>query len=225
MTLDIPCESNQLDVICGVDEAGKGAVLGPLVIAGVACADEGDCEGFGFRDSKLLSAGKREELFSLIASRFRVAFSSVPPDEIDLRRTHETMNELLAAEHAGVILQLQARRAYVDACDVNSARYGIAVRGHCGHQCDIIAEHRADTRYPVVSAASIVAKVMRDRAIDKLRAEYGNIGSGYPSDPATVAFLSSYIDENRCPPACARRSWKTVAVMMDALGQSVLSDF
>lgn len=225
MTLDIPCESNQLDVICGVDEAGKGAVLGPLVIAGVACACEDECEGFGFRDSKLLSAKRREELFSLITNRFKVAFSSIEPGEIDLRRTRENMNELLAAEHANVISKLQAQRAYVDACDVNAARYGIAVQGHCCHHCDIIAEHRADTRYQVVSAASIVAKVIRDRAIDELREEYGDFGSGYPSDPATISFLSSYITENRCPPACARRSWKTVALMMDALGQSTLSDY
>ena len=91
--------------------------------------------------------------------------------------------------------------------------------------CEIVSEHHADITYPVVSAASIVAKVTRDREITKLAKKFGEIGSGYPSDPITIAYLSSYIDEHRLPPPIARKSWKTVTMMLTEKSQSSLSAF
>ncbi|MDD1695630.1 MAG: ribonuclease HII, partial [Methanoregula sp.] len=83
----------------------------------------------------------------------------------------------------------------------------------------------ADEKFPVVSAASIIAKVTRDRAIASLAKKYGTIGSGYPSDPVTIRFLNTYIDEHRVPPPIARRSWKTISAILSKRSQSSLADF
>lgn len=135
------------------------------------------------------------------------------------------MNSCVARAHAEVIQKLAPRTAYVDACDVNPFRYAETVRSHLIVPCEIVSEHHADSTYPVVSAASIIAKVTRDREIAKLAKKYGTIGSGYPSDPVTIAYLSAYIDEHHSPPPIARRSWKTVSAMLAKKSQSNLSAF
>jgi ribonuclease HII len=94
-----------------------------------------------------------------------------------------------------------------------------------GISAEVVSEHKADARYAVVGAASIVAKVTRDRIIDELRAEFGEIGSGYPSDAKTVSFLKEYIREHGVPPTCARKSWQTVTDIMSKSAQKNLFDF
>jgi ribonuclease HII len=225
ISIDIFCVSNLSIVICGVDEAGKGAVLGPMVVAGVACKDAAFCEGRGWRDSKLLTPARREVLYEEIRSACRVSVVCISSAEIDTLRTETGMNEIVARAHARVISALQPARGYVDACDVNARRYGERVTAHLTHPCAVIAEHKADRTYPIVAAASIVAKVTRDRAISGLRDEYGDLGSGYPSDATTLAFLETYIRERGSPPACARRSWKTVGYILERQMQKTLFDF
>ncbi len=145
--------------------------------------------------------------------------------EIDEIRTGITMNVCVARAHAQVIDRLSPSVAYVDACDVNAFRYADMVKGFLDQSCEIVSEHHADQTFRVVSAASIVAKVTRDRAIRTLSKKYGNIGSGYPSDPVTIAFLSEYFDEHKCPPPIARKDWKTVTTMIAQKQQSRLSEF
>ena len=94
--------------------------------------------------------------------------------------------------------------AYVDACDVIAERYGHMVTNFLGCECRVVAEHHADESFPLVSAASIVAKVIRDREIEALAAKYGDIGSGYPSDQRTVDYLSAVIQHSGKPPVFAR---------------------
>ena len=212
-------------MICGVDEAGKGSVLGPMVIAGVGVRSLDLIDGLGLRDSKQLSPEERERLFAVIKKKCRVATVVIPAEEIDAIRREMTMNACVARAHAAVIARLDAETAYVDACDVNPFRYAEMVRVHLPAACEIVSEHHADSTYPVVSAASIVAKVTRDKEITKLAKKYGKIGSGYPSDPETVAYLVSYIDEHRASPPIARKSWKTVSTLLARKSQSSLSSF
>jgi len=89
----------------------------------------------------------------------------------------------------------------------------------------LVSEHAADRNHPVVGAASIVAKVIRDRAIAELAAEHGEIGSGYPSDPVTVAYLREYLRNRRVPPPFARSSWATTRSLVGELGQTRIADF
>jgi ribonuclease HII len=190
-------------VICGVDEAGKGSVLGPMVIAAVGISSEDILEGIRVRDSKLLSAKERERLYKIIKKKCQVATVRLDAQQIDIMRRDMTLNEAVARSHAQVIIKLSPDYAYLDACDVNTFRYAEMVKNHLVQPCEIISEHHADEKFPVVSAASIIAKVTRDRAIATLAKKYGTIGSGYPSDPVTIHFLNSYIDEYRVPPPIA----------------------
>ncbi len=211
--------------MCGVDEAGKGAVLGPMVVAGVACDDQAVLEAWGVRDSKALTPGRREALFEKIRGSYPFEAVVISAKEIDSLRRTQTMNVIVAQAHASVINRLQPDHAIVDACDVNPLRYRAMVAAGLQKPCDILSEHRADNTHRIVAAASIVAKVLRDRAVRDLAEEFGEIGSGYPSDPATCAYLEGYIAAHGSPPACARTSWKTVTTLMDRRSQASLFDF
>jgi ribonuclease HII len=212
-------------VICGVDEAGKGSVLGPMVIAAVGISSEDILEGIRVKDSKLLCAKERERLYKIIKKKCQVATVRLDAQQIDIMRRDMTLNEAVARAHAKVIVKLSPDIAYLDACDVNTFRYAEMVKNHLVLPCEIISEHHADEKFPVVSAASIIAKVTRDRAIATLAKKYGTIGSGYPSDPVTIHFLNSYIDEHHVPPPIARKSWKTVSAILSKKSQRRLNDF
>lgn len=196
-----------------------------MVVAGVAARSADVFADLGVKDSKTLSPAERERLFPLIKKRCRTAIVILPADEIDRVRREMTMNAIVARAHAQVIEKTHPATAYVDACDVNPLRYAETVKSHLAAPCEIVSEHHADDTYPIVSAASIIAKVTRDREIEKLSKKYGDIGSGYPSDPVTIAYLSAYIDEHRVPPPIARRSWKTVSALLGKKSQSSLAAF
>ena len=217
----------RINVICGVDESGKGSVLGPMVIAGVLVHDIDECEGIGLMDSKILSKKRREELYDRITGDFKIAVRVIDARDIDYLRTElkAGMNYIVATAHAAVIEELDAKMAFVDACDVNAQRYGETISTLLQTSCTIISEHKADSRFPVVSAASIVAKVTRDRIIDSLSEEFGVIGSGYPSDKVTIDFIETWICDNCSPPPFARWSWRTVSDITARLSQSTLFDF
>ena len=212
-------------MICGVDEAGKGSVLGPLVVAGIGVSSEEQLSGLGIRDSKMLSPKERERLSVQIRKRCRVTTVTIDAQEIDAIRHEMTMNACVARAHASVIARLAPSCAYVDACDVNCLRYAEMVKAHLPSSCEIVSEHHADEKFMVVSAASIVAKVTRDRAVARLARKYGEIGSGYPSDPVTIRWLSGYIGEHPSPPPIARQSWKTVSNLLSRKYQRSLLDF
>jgi ribonuclease HII len=216
---------NLSPVICGVDEAGKGSVLGPMVVAGISVSSEDRLSDLGVKDSKLLSPGQRERLYVQIRKRSKVTTVTIHAHEIDAIRMEMTMNACVARAHAQVINKLSPSCAYVDACDVNCFRYAGMVKAHLSRECEIVSEHHADEKYMVVSAASIVAKVIRDREITRLAKKYGEIGSGYPSDPVTIRWLTAYIGEHPSPPPIARRSWKTVGALLLKKDQRSLLDF
>jgi len=110
---------------------------------------------------------------------------------------------------AKIIEKLRPSEAYVDAPDVIETRFADHVKAHVTFPLVVVAEHGADRKYPIVSAASILAKVRRDQEVEELRSRYGDFGSGYPSDPRTLAFLRKWIRDRGEPPPFVRRSWKT----------------
>ncbi len=212
-------------MFCGVDEAGKGAVLGPMVVAAVGSDHEDILPDIGIKDSKQLSPQKRAELYTEITGTCSIATRVVTAGEIDAGRKTMTLNVLLARLHAAVITDLVPDLAYVDACDVIASRHGQRVTSFLGCECRVIAEHHADASFPLVSAASIVAKVVRDREIEALGEIYGDIGSGYPSDQRTVDFLFAAIQRSGKVPVFARASWKTVEKMISERSQASILDF
>lgn len=196
-----------------------------MVVAGIGVSSEERLADLGVKDSKLLSPRERERLYVQIRKRCKIATVTINAQEIDAIRNEMTMNACVARAHAQVISKLSPTRAYVDACDVNCLRYAEMVKGHLSFSCEIVSEHHADEKFMVVSAASIVAKVVRDREIKKLAKKYGEIGSGYPSDPVTIRWLSGYIGEHPLPPPIARWSWKTVSAILAKKTQRSLLDF
>ncbi|PKL62463.1 MAG: ribonuclease HII [Methanomicrobiales archaeon HGW-Methanomicrobiales-2] len=204
-----------------MDEAGKGSVLGPMVVAAVGCRATEDLAALPIRDSKVLRPKQREALYQILLRDFSIAIVTIDAAGIDDARSRMTMNTCVAELHAEALTGLRPEYAYVDACDVNAERYGRTVAAYLDFPCEIVAEHRADARHKIVGAASVVAKVTRDRAIQELSQQYGKIGSGYPSDPTTIEFLRGYIRDQGEPPLCARRSWKTVT----NLYQTTMQDF
>jgi ribonuclease HII len=203
-------------MIGGVDEAGRGSVIGPLVVAGVS-VDENDLPKLvelGVKDSKLLSPQKREELIvhiKKLAVIHHVVF--LTPAEIDAvveskRKLHK-LNRLEAKAMAKIITILKPDLVYVDASDVLADRFGEHILEELDFATKIVSEHKADLTYPVVSAASIIAKVERDRVISQLKKRYGNLGCGYPSDSKTVKFLEDWTTKFGEYPDFVRKSWKT----------------
>jgi ribonuclease HII len=212
-------------MICGADEAGRGPVLGPLVVAAVMVEDDLSLRQLRVKDSKLLTSVRREELYDGIMAVARVEVSVASPEEIDARG-EGSLNELEVQHFAAVIDRLAPHKVFVDAADVVAERFGQNILSLLRCQPDMVSCHRADSLYPVVSAASIVAKVVRDRAVRSIGEELGeNIGSGYPTDPATMAFLERWTRTNGDLPPYTRRSWATAKKIYSICKMSNLDEW
>ncbi|UCE92507.1 MAG: ribonuclease HII [Methanobacteriota archaeon] len=213
-------------MICGVDEAGRGPVMGPLVVCGVSVEDEAPLVGLGVRDSKKLTRSRRDELAPRIIEVSQVEVVEVSAEEIDALRERMTINQLEAMLFARVIDRLSPTIAYLDAADVSEERFCEMTRSHMSCGASTVAKHRADDAYPVVSAASIIAKVTRDRRVGLIERELGtSLGSGYASDPVTRAFLQNWIAEKGSLPPHTRRSWETSQKLMNLKGMRTLESF
>ena len=199
-------------MICGVDEAGKGPVLGPLVVAAVAVKNAKEIENLGIKDSKQLNATKRKELAKLIKERYDYAVEVIEAETVDKYRRQNKLNELNREAFERVISKLNPNVAYVDAADVNENRFGKQIKERLTNQkdTDVISMHKADAKIDVVAAASIIAKETRENEIEKLKGKIGDFGSGYPSDERTIKFLKSFYADNGKWPTGTRKSWKTV---------------
>jgi len=195
--------------ICGVDDAGRGSMLGPLVIAGISINKKQirKLSRLGIKDSKKLTPKTREELYKkiiLLVDSYYV--TKISPKSIDKSVKKHELNHLEAKHMAKVITKLDADTSFVDSCDVNPQRFGKEI-SRLSNNKKIRSYHHADSKFLVVSAASIIAKVTRDKAIEKLR-KYSDVGSGYPSDPKTINFVKKYYETQKMMPIFVRKSWK-----------------
>ena len=197
--------------ICGIDDAGRGSMIGPLVIAGISINKKNvrQLSSLGIKDSKKLSPKIRNLLFNKIINLVdNYYIAKIPTRSIDASVKKHNLNNLEAKYMAKVVLKLNPDVSYVDSCDVNPTRFGKEI-SKLSENHKIKSYHYADSRFLVVSAASILAKVTRDKAIEKLKKIY-NLGSGYPSDSVTVRFVTNYYKENQIMPNFVRKSWKPV---------------
>ena len=201
--------------ILGIDEAGRGSVLGPMVIAGVVVPEKMDkiLERMGVKDSKRLTPNRRTILSRKLKKMFEYEIVVISAREIDdMRTSGVNLNEIEKNAMESIILKLKPEKAIVDAVDVKAERFQENLCKDTG--INVIAEHKADDKYIEVSAASIIAKAERDDYIKEINKDYiksGGIGSGYPSDPNTKKFLSNYTYDEM--PDFVRKSWATVAKM------------
>jgi len=201
--------------ILGIDEAGRGSVLGPLVIAGVIIPEKMNkvLERMGVKDSKKLVPHRRTILSRKLKKMFDYEIVVISALEIDqMRADGINLNDIEKNAMRDLIIKLAPEKAIVDAVDVKAERFQNDLCQSTG--VNVIAEHKADDKYIQVSAASIIAKAERDAQIEEINKEYikmGGIGSGYPSDPTTKEFLTNFTYDEM--PDFVRRSWATVSKM------------
>lgn len=183
-------------------------MLGPLVVAGIAIEKSKieHLSEIGVKDSKKLTISSRQKLYKKIIKIVDdYQISKATPKQIDISVAKHQLNNLESVHMAKIIKKLKPSISYVDSCDVDAVRFGkeLTKRAKTGI---IKSHHHADSKFVVVSAASILAKVTRDRAIKKLQQKYPT-GSGYPSDPKTIQFVRDWYLEHGKIPDFVRKSW------------------
>jgi ribonuclease HII len=199
--------------ILGIDEAGRGPVIGPLIVAGVVIPEEKIpvLERMGIKDSKKLTPTRRKVLSRKLKNMFEYETVEITAQDIDnLRAKDVNLNEIEKIAMLKIIDKLDADCIIVDSIDVNPKRLEKQLNSFVS-DIKIISEHKADDTYIQVAAASIIAKYERDSIIEQLKKEYrkiGEIGSGYPSDPKTKKFLENFSYDEM--PEIVRKSWQTV---------------
>ena len=214
--------------ILGVDDAGRGPVIGPLVMGGVLIDKDKEelLRDIGAKDSKMLTSFQREDLYEgiiKIAKSFKVILYS--PQQVDDAVARHNLNWLEADATIQMINEFKPDIAFLDCPSNNIKAYSSYIEKKVMKEVAIQAEHKADALYPVVSAASIIAKVTRDREIEKLKKEFGvDFGSGYPSDPRTVLFLEKNYREKKYQ-EIIRKSWASVKDLEERRNQKKLGEF
>lgn len=218
--------------ILGIDDAGRGPVVGPMVLAGCLVTEETqkEFEKLGVTDSKKLTAKRREFLAEKIremAETFEIVLAY--PDEID-GKNHDgiDLNKLEAIKAAEIINKINKGydkiKVVIDCPSVGIKKWDDYLRTHIENlsNLEISCEHKADKNHMSVSAASILAKSTREAEMDKLKEQYGDeIGSGYCSDPTTCKFLEKYAQKHKNA-GIFRQTWETWKRACANLGQKKL---
>ena len=218
--------------VMGIDEAGRGAVIGPMVICGVV-VEESNIEKLkeiGVKDSKELTPRKREELAEKIEELVEdIIVLKISPCKIDTNRMNGiNLNLLEAKKMAEIIKMANAQKVVMDAPGLNTERFKKTVESFLdGKDVEIVAENFADKKYPVVSAASIIAKVERDKSIEELKKEVGfDFGVGYSHDKRTIQFLEMLVEKHgKDLPPYVRKTWDTTQQIINKKAQSSLLSF
>ncbi|MBR5504125.1 MAG: ribonuclease HII [Methanobrevibacter sp.] len=202
----------------GLDEAGRGPVLGPMVVAGIVIPEKKEkiIERMGVKDSKRITPKRRSVLYRKLTRMFEYETVEISAKDIDLLRAKGVnLNQIEKLAMMRIMAKLKADTIIIDSLDIKEGRLEEEMQNFVGENTKVIAEHKADDKYLVVGAASIIAKTRRDEIIEQINKEYirstGNkegIGSGYPSDPKTKNFLKNYKYDEM--PDFVRRSWGTV---------------
>jgi len=197
-------------MIFGIDEAGRGPVIGPMVIccAGIDEKKEDLLRELGVKDSKQLTKSEREIIFKELEKILDYKkVLMIEPREIDNFVKNSSLNELEAYYFSKLINEIEGK-IFLDCPDVNVNLFLNRLKKYTSKE--VVASHKADEKYLIVSAASIIAKVIRDQEIEKLKEKYNyDFGSGYPSDPKTKEFLK-YIKKNKLYIPELRYSWKSI---------------
>lgn len=224
--------------LVGVDEAGRGPVIGPLVVAAIAVPLDGGedrLREMGVRDSKKLAPARRDQLARVLEGDYPHRVIAVPASDIDALRSTASLNLIEARIFASVVLALVADlgegavvTAYLDAADTSETtfeRYFVgSMTGASGAEVvrGVVSRHEADDSFPVVSAASVLAKARREVEVARISEELGeDFGSGYPGDERTIAFLEKWITEKGVLPPHTRSSWRTAQRLLDRHGAQV----
>ena len=218
-------------MICGVDEAGRGPVIGPLVVAGIKLEDDSKLIELKVKDSKKITP-KRRRILSKMITEITLDYEIlvIPAKDIDDMRKVMTLNEIEVNAFTNIIKKLRPLICYVDSADVNENRFGDDILSGLSFKPIIVSKHKADDKYPIVSAASILAKTRRDQEVQNIAKELVNklnlpLGSGYPADPITQKFLNTWVDKFGKLPPYTRHSWRTAQNILNEKNNRKLDEF
>jgi ribonuclease HII len=182
----------------------------------------------GAKDSKLIPEPERDRLYPLMQRELH-AYATVHlhAPEMDALMEVESLNEIEAMKIGHLLngLKEKPELVYVDSPDPLASNFAKRIQQYISFKPRIIAEHKADVNYPIVSAASILAKVERDAEIKKIQSQFqdfGDIGSGYSHDERTISFIESYLKRFNSLPTCARKKWGTNVRLVNARYQTKL---
>ncbi len=201
-----------MTILCGIDDAGKGPVIGPMIIAGITIDEEdiSKLKALGVKDSKLLTPIKRELLYDKILKIVKnYEVIKIMPEEIDryVFSDSTNLNWLEADKMAQIINHLKPDQVIVDCPSNNKKAFSNYLESKLEIKTSLRCEHKADRDFVVVGASSIIAKVNRDREVELIKKAIGfDFNSGYPSDPKTKNFIVSNWDKH---PEIFRHSWST----------------
>lgn len=222
-------------LIIGIDDAGRGPIIGPMILAGVLLDENSErvLKKYPIKDSKLIVHSLRIKLAKIIKESvlaFEIVKSS--PEEIDaaLNSPYMNLNKLEAAKSAEIINALNNGKhkikIIIDCPSTNIKKWSEYVLENVRIKSNInlVCEHKADANYLAVSAASIIAKVEREKEVDKIKSTFGEIGSGYPSDPVTKKFLEENSKKLK-KEGIIRKSWSTWKNLEGKKSQKNLSEF
>lgn len=203
-------------MIIGVDEAGRGCIIGPMVICAAAInpLDEYRLKELGVKDSKKLSARQREGLYGKVGRLTKYTTVKVTAAELNALMDRHNLNEIEAMKIAQAIDALGIRDAtvYVDSPDNVPAKFARRIEKYIKTRVKIVSANRADDTYVIVGGASIIAKVTRDREIEKIKKETGlEFNSGYTSDPVTQKYIARRKEYPQLEPYL-RTKWSTLRV-------------
>lgn len=217
-----------MTTILGIDEAGRGSVIGPMMIGGVLIDEEDHVRlrALGVKDSKLLTPEKREELYPKIKkiAKDHVVLK-VSAKEIDSLRKISNLNKIEAEKMAEIIRAMKADKAYIDAPQVSTEKFKNILLTLAKNHTEIIAENKADVKYPVVSAASILAKVERDREVERIKKLVGfDFGVGYSHDSRSIEFVAKSLKDGKNL-EYIRHSWSTVDGLKNKKEQKTLKEY
>jgi len=218
--------------ILGIDEAGRGPVIGPLIVAGVMIEVKGSSTSNveasnidGVKDSKLLKHDVRIKLDKKIKKNSKYVIIEVNPQEIDaaLNSPDLNLNWLEAHKYADIINELNPDRAIIDCPSPNCSAFESYLRNLLEDKdVELVVEHKADMKYPTCSAASILAKVRREEAMDEIKEKYGKTGPGYPANPVTQQFIKENWEKH---PEIFRKTWATFKNQKKMKDQKSLDGF
>lgn len=217
--------------ILGIDEAGRGPVIGSMFVGGfmIENSENQKLRDMGVKDSKKLSGKKRERIADQLRGMGESYVREITATEIDDLREVMTLNEIEIQGFVDVIQKFEPDKIIVDLPEPDGKRFGRKLKSKLPEryqETEIIAEHGADDEYPVVSAASILAKSARESQVEELHSKYGyDFKSGYPHDQETRDFLAEYLKEKGEFPPETRESWSTADKVRKKVDQSGLGDF
>lgn len=194
--------------IAGIDESGRGPVIGPLIVCSAYCkrTDEKKLKKLAAKDSKKLTPGKRQEIYQELKKFVSFRWVEITAKELNQMMRQMSLNDIEAKAMAELAKKIDGD-IMIDMPDRYSWTFRARMEKFGVKKFE--AEHKADETYPIVAASSICAKLIRDKRVKEIAEKTCDFGSGYPGDGKTIKALKDKEMHKLLKPYIRER-WKTI---------------